>query len=161
MAMLTKRQMLLSEIKELRMKEFARQESLRAVQFRLAQKEEELRGLPLDPEDELEMLEQECSEVEYVVNQEKGIIVAAVLKSLFTGLTVGVAQCHPDDKFEPTIGKLVALKRALGIRFNPLMYGEEREDFRGCDNCKYREVFVGDMPCVLCNDGDAWIRRAK
>jgi hypothetical protein len=54
--------------------------------------------------------------VKFIVNKEKRTVVA-LLRGYLTGIIYerGIAKCHPDDCFNATIGRAIALRRALGL----------------------------------------------
>lgn len=54
--------------------------------------------------------------VEYVINREKGTVVALILRLTDRDVFArGIAKCAPDDVFNVHIGKAIAIRRALGL----------------------------------------------
>ena len=62
---------------------------------------------------------------------------------------IGIAKCDPTDEYNETIGKLIALRRALGMHVDASNYGKEKID-KTCENCKFEAVMLHALPCSKC-----------
>jgi hypothetical protein len=87
--------------------------------------------------------------VDFVVNRDKRTVVA--LLRIFKRGEVharGIAKCHPDDCFNATIGRAIALRRALGL--------EVPDEYLNAP--QPTEVRVGDVVRINCLDA-SYVRK--
>lgn len=119
----------------------------------------EFEQVPSSLEEELDRIEKSayCKPTYHVKNR---VVVASVWD--IPEAKVGIAICGPDDIFDLTTGKLIALKRALGIKFDARQYGNSKkpdytkhEDYGICQYCTDYFVSVSNPPCNRCKHTDS------
>ena len=98
-------------------------------------------------EKELSELTESCMGVSFEIV--RSITVAACLDCESFPIKIGIAKCDPTDEYNETIGKLIALKRALGMHVNASNYGKEKV-VKSCGNCIFIGLSSSVYPCNSC-----------
>jgi hypothetical protein len=159
---LQERKKLETTVNHLRGKALLKEQQAAHYRKYVEMKEKELASLaPLTEEKELAELEANYPEFEYMLNLEDEAVKVFVVVD--GRLKHGDSVCDPTDEFNPTTGKLIAMKRALGIKFDVTQYGVKKSKpvIKRCFNCKHVHLYMSETPCFDCSFSSNWEASVK